>query len=253
MESLVAEHPLREGFSRQLMLALYRSGRQAEASNTYQRVRERLVEGARDGAGCCAQQMLKAILNQDASLVVAPRHEAGRRKTNNLPLLLTNFVGRGDELEQVKRLLSKHRLITLTGAGGVGKTRLSIQVAHELVNGYRDGTWLVELAPTNDPAAIPQVVATVLGVREQAGRPMVETLVDYLESRHILMLLDNCEHLVSAVAILTEVLLRHCPELRVLATSREALGISGELALAGTVSRATGSEPAVAPRGIDSL
>jgi predicted ATPase/class 3 adenylate cyclase/Tfp pilus assembly protein PilF len=147
---------------------------------------------------------------------------------NNLPLQLTSFIGREQEMAAVRQHLATSRLVTLTGAGGCGKTRLALQVAADLLEEYPDGVWLVELAALSDPTLVPQTMAAVLGVREEAGRPLLETLVEFLRSRHLLLVLDNCEHLLSACAHLVEELLRRCPNLRVLASSREALGITGE-------------------------
>jgi len=147
---------------------------------------------------------------------------------NNLPVQLTSFVGRGREMAEVKRLLNSTRLLMLTGTGGSGKTRLALQVAAELLDQYHDGVRLVELAPLSDPTLIPQTVASTLGVHEEPGRPLTETLADFLRPKSLLLLLDNCEHLLSPCAQLVDVLLRLCPTLRILATSREALGITGE-------------------------
>ena len=151
-------------------------------------------------------------------------------KTNNLPSLeLTSFVGRERELVDIKRLLSGSRLVTLMGPGGAGKTRLSLQVAADLIERFRHGVWLVELAPLSDPAVVVQTVATVFGVREMTGRPLIDSLIDYLRTRELLLVLDNCEHLVAASAHLANALLRGCPKLRILTTSREALGTAGEV------------------------
>jgi predicted ATPase/class 3 adenylate cyclase len=147
---------------------------------------------------------------------------------NNLPVQLTSFVGREREMEEVKRLLSQARLVTLLGPGGTGKTRLSLQVAAELLDAFADGVWLVELAPLADPQLVPQTVATVLGVREEPGQPLLTTLATHLRDKQALLVLDNCEHLVAASAQAAEALLRGCPRLRLLASSREALGIGGE-------------------------
>ncbi|HJS28691.1 MAG TPA: tetratricopeptide repeat protein [Anaerolineales bacterium] len=147
---------------------------------------------------------------------------------NNLPRQLTGFIGRERELDQVKRLLQAERLVTLVGPGGVGKTRLSIQAAMEVPAGYPDGVWLVELASLADPALLAQTVARVCGVREDSARPVLASLLDYLCSRRLLLLLDNCEHLVEACARLAADILQTCPEARILASSREALGVSGE-------------------------
>ena len=145
---------------------------------------------------------------------------------NNLPQQVTSFIGRETQVAEVKALLGKTRLLTLTGAGGAGKTRLSLQVAADLLDG--DGVWLVELAALTDPALVPQAVADVLGVKEQAGQPIQRTLVDWLKAKCLLLVLDNCEHLVAACASLAADLLRACPGVHILASSREALNVSGE-------------------------
>lgn len=149
---------------------------------------------------------------------------------HNFPLQLTSFVGREREQAELRRRLAATRLLTLTGAGGIGKTRLALEVAGALVDGHADGVWLVDLAPLADGALVPQAVASALGVRELPGRPLTEALADALRAREILLLLDNCEHLLPACAPLADRLLRACPRLRILATGREALGIAGETA-----------------------
>ncbi len=147
---------------------------------------------------------------------------------HNLPIQLTSFVGREHESAEVKRLLITSRLVTLTGTGGCGKTRLALKVAGDGLAEYSDGVWLVELAPVSDPALVPQTVAALLGVREEPGRPLAKTLADYLRPKSLLLILDNCEHLIEACASLAETFLRVCPNVKILATSREAFGIAGE-------------------------
>jgi predicted ATPase/class 3 adenylate cyclase/Tfp pilus assembly protein PilF len=147
---------------------------------------------------------------------------------NNLPVQLTSFIGREREMADVKRSLATTRLLTLTGPGGTGKTRLALQVAADLLGEYPDGVWLVELAALVEPALVPQAVASALGVREEPGRTLTETLADSLRPKQLLLVLDNCEHLVAASATLAHALLRACPQLQFLTTSREALGITGE-------------------------
>ena len=150
--------------------------------------------------------------------------------SNNLPVQLTTFVGRESEMGEVKQLLATTRLLTLTGAGGCGKTRLALEVAASLVDEYADGAWLVELASRSDPASLAQAVTTALGIREQPSRTVLATLLDHLRSKHLLLVLDNCEHLISACATLAETLLKACPQLKLLATSREGLRAAGEVA-----------------------
>jgi len=150
----------------------------------------------------------------------APRH--------NLPVQLTSFIGREKDLAAVRALARSTRLVTLTGVGGVGKTRLALQAADGLLAQFPGGAWMVEMASQTDAALVPDAVAGVLGVKEQAGRPVLATLIDHLRGRTILLILDNCEHLVAACARLAAALLAGCPNLTILATSRETLGIPGE-------------------------
>ncbi len=147
---------------------------------------------------------------------------------HNLPIQLTSFIGRAPEIAEVKRLLGSARLVTLTGSGGAGKTRLALQVAADVVDGYPDGVWLAEFASIADPALVPKTVASSLNVPEQPGRDMMETLVDALRPKALLLLLDNCEHLLAACRDLAAALLRKCPQVRILATSQEGLGVPGE-------------------------
>ncbi len=147
---------------------------------------------------------------------------------NNLPVELTSFIGRERETAEAKRLLSGTRLLTLIGPGGTGKTRLVTHVAADLLTDYPDGAWLVELAPLADPPLVLQTVATTFNLREAPNVPLAEMLVSYLRHRRALLMLDNCEHLIEACARLADDLLRACPRLTILASSREALGIRGE-------------------------
>ncbi|MFC9787977.1 ATP-binding protein [Rhodococcus sp. NPDC127528] len=156
---------------------------------------------------------------------------AVRGTVGNLPLDLTSFVGRRREVAEAKRLLSGSRLVTLSGIGGVGKTRLALRVAEDSRRAFEDGAWLVELGELHDPELLAETVVSALGLREQSAHPPRALLEDYLVSRHLLLVLDNCEHLIGAVAALTEGLLKACPKLTILATSREPLGIGGEATL----------------------
>ncbi|HZM25116.1 MAG TPA: adenylate/guanylate cyclase domain-containing protein, partial [Anaerolineales bacterium] len=147
---------------------------------------------------------------------------------NNLPVQLTSFIGREKEVEQIKKRLEKNRLVTLTGSGGVGKTRLSIQVASELLSAYPNGVWSVELAPITDPSLVTRTVCTALDMTPQGNMPPLDVLTEYLKSKKILLVVDNCEHLIDACAQLCDSLLHACPDLRIITSSREALGIDGE-------------------------
>jgi predicted ATPase/class 3 adenylate cyclase len=148
---------------------------------------------------------------------------------NNLPIQLTSFIGREKEIAEIKSLVEHNRLVTLTGSGGVGKTRHSLQVAAEVLDAFPDGAWLVELAPVSSPELVPQALASVLGVHEDQSRPLVAALQDHLQPKTILLLFDNCEHLLEACAQLADGLLHACPHLKILVSSREALGMAGEV------------------------
>ena len=157
-----------------------------------------------------------------------PDRRSTKSAPHNLPLQLTTFVGRTREKSEVTRLLASSRLLTLMGAGGAGKTRLALAVASDVLEQFPDGVWLVELAPLADPGLVPRAVAAVLGVADQGEGALLPALTDALRGRRLLVILDNCEHLIAAASQLAEALLRGCPDLRLLATSREALGIPGE-------------------------
>ena len=149
---------------------------------------------------------------------------------NNLPQQLTSFIGREHELAQVRKQLAETRLLTILGIGGLGKSRLSLQVAADVLNDYPDGVWFVELAPITDARLVPQVLASVLGVKEEAGRPVLEALVKFVKDRHLLLVLDNCEHLAHGCAELAKQLLESGPRMKILASSRERLNSRGEKA-----------------------
>ena len=149
-------------------------------------------------------------------------------KNHNLPVKLTSFIGRERELIEAQKKLAEARLLTLIGPGGTGKSRLSIQLGGEVLPAFSDGVWLVELAPLSDPTLITQTIASVFGLRENPERPLVDLVIDYLRAKQLLLVLDNCEHLIDDCARLAEGLLHNCPNLKILASSREALGISGE-------------------------
>jgi predicted ATPase/class 3 adenylate cyclase len=147
---------------------------------------------------------------------------------NNLPVQLTSFIGREHEMAEARERLASARLLTLIGPGGTGKTRLSLQLAADLLPTFPDGVWLAELAPLTDPALVVQTVGSVFHLREQLGMPLDELLIDYLREKSLLLVLDNCEHLIDACAHLADQLLRACNDLKMIVSSREALGIAGE-------------------------
>ena len=151
-----------------------------------------------------------------------------REQKTNLPTSLTSFIGREKEKAEIIKLVKKNRLVSLVGAGGIGKSRLSLQAGFAVLNDFPNGIWLVELAPLSDPALVPQVIATTLGLIEQSSRSPLNILRDFLQSKRTLLIIDNCEHLIQACAQLAETLLHACPDLHILATSREALGVAGE-------------------------
>jgi class 3 adenylate cyclase len=148
--------------------------------------------------------------------------------SHNLPVQLTSFVGRGAEIKDVRQILADNRLVTLTGAGGAGKTRLAIQTAAEITTEFADGAWYVDLAPITDPDLVPIAVARALGLPDQPGRSTMDTLVRFVGDRQMLIVLDNCEHLLDACAALVVALLGACRRLTLLATSREPIGVTGE-------------------------
>jgi predicted ATPase/DNA-binding SARP family transcriptional activator/DNA-binding CsgD family transcriptional regulator len=198
---------------------------------------ERLSDALSRGLGTEPTPATRRLRNEIATgrLLTTPPVDTSRDKEvpgvskHNLPAPMTSFVGREREMLEVKRLLPMTRLLTLAGAGGSGKTRLALEVASDLIGVYPDGVWMAELAPLSEPGLVAQEVAGALGVTERPGEQLADTLVDFLGKKEMLLVLDNCEHLVEVAARLAEYLLYSCPRLRVLATSREPLGIAGEV------------------------
>jgi hypothetical protein len=240
---VLAEDPVREEAHVGLMRLHSRHGRQVDALRQYERLEEVLFRelGAEPGAMSRAlreeiaanmfplPEGQQPVVSEPASPSEGQLEDGGESSKHNLPATRTSFVGREREMVELKRALAMTRLLTLTGAGGTGKTRLALEVARDLAGLYPDGVWLVELAALTQGALVPQVVAESLGVHEQPNRPLTATLAEALRAKKMLIVLDNCEHLVEAVAGLTDELLDACPKLRILTTSRERLNVAGEV------------------------
>jgi DNA-binding SARP family transcriptional activator len=223
LEGLVHDHPFREALWRHLMLALYRQGRQADALAAYHRARAQLDEHLGIEPGPELRELEAAILRQDVPEVARSAAQW------NLPVALTSFIGRAVELEEVGRLIDSNRLVTLTGVGGVGKTRLAIEAARAAAGTFDDGIWFVDQAPLADPELVAATVANVLGIAHPASSPPIASIANQLGDRRILLILDNCEHLRDACAELAAGLLAGAAGVHILATSRVTLGISGEV------------------------
>ncbi len=232
LDELVARHPLRERLRGAHMIALYRSGRQAEAVRTYNELRGKLAEDLGLDPGPSLAALYQAMLEQSPALqaVPAPPTLATRPRTN-LPAMLTDLVGRAPAVAELRGLLTERRLVTLTGPGGVGKTRLAIETAAQSAAAFPDGTWLVEMAGPSPVTALSPAdeVMSVIGIRNDSSASAADLLRDALRDSRSLLVLDNCEHLIGEVATLAARLLQSAPELRVMVTSREPLMIAGEV------------------------
>jgi predicted ATPase/DNA-binding SARP family transcriptional activator/DNA-binding CsgD family transcriptional regulator len=232
LRSAVAQESTDEDVHVALMRLYALSGQRLEALRQYERLRKMLarqLDTIPSDASRRVYEEIRAGRSLAAPFVCGTSEIPVDEARHNLPTPLTSFVGREKEVLEIKRSLSMTRLMTLTGAGGSGKTRLALEVARELVGAYPDGVWLVELAALSDPTLVARAVAATLGVREQPDRSLMQTLCSHLGSRRMLLVLDNCEHLVDAAAWLAKDLLHASPRLTILATSREPLGISGEI------------------------
>jgi len=263
LDELVSTHPLRERFWGQRILALYRSGRQADALHAYQEIRDRLADELGIDPSPDLRRLHEAILRQEPALDAQP--PAGPRRPPAadqgppgtsagelaagappgtpadpwpgrpdglpaawLPTETTSFIGREDELNTIEELLALSRLLTLTGPSGSGKTRLALRAGAQAAGRYRDGVWLVELAPLAHSELVVPAVASALAVREEPGRALLDSVTSRLAGSEAMLIVDNCEHVLDAAAEAITALLRACPALRILATSQSRLSVSGE-------------------------
>jgi DNA-binding SARP family transcriptional activator len=232
LRKATSEEPTLEEAHASIMRLHALSGRPEHALAQYERLRNAL----QSGIGTRPAEATRRLRDEIAAGTLLPTPPAGPAQSvpsddakHNLTAPMSSFVGREREMVEIKRALSMTRLLTLTGAGGTGKTRLALEVARDLVGSYPDGVWLVELAPLSEEGLVAQVVANALGVQERPGEPLVGTLAEALETKEMLLMLDNCEHLIGEAMRMVDALLASCVRLKVLATGREPLGVSGEV------------------------
>ncbi len=234
-------HPLDERLAGQLMLAQYRCGRQADALQTYRQMRDRLVEELGVDPSPSLREVHQQILDGDPGFDLAVSKRAAAKPDSAAPLVVadtrphadlprrgTSFIGREQQVLHVTAALRQGPLVTLTGVGGTGKTRLAREAVALDQERFSDGVWFCELAPLDDGAAVSHAVAAALRLQQQHGMGIGETVIEYLRPRELLLVVDNCEHVLDAAARLLDQIVRHCPRVSVLATSREALGVEGE-------------------------
>ena len=225
---LITLDPLDESAHRVLMEVYLQAGQPSAALKQYQ----------------ACEQILRKELNLDPQPETRALHKKIRKgevkatpvetkiesiaPLNNLPSEFSTFIGREHQLDQITNLIKKHRLITLVGAGGIGKTRLAVQVGQKLLDGFPNGVWFIALDSLSDPDLVPQTVASVFDIRESPDNPLMDKLIEFLQPKSSLLILDNCEHLLEACAHLVTVILKHCPKIKILSTSRVTLNIAGE-------------------------
>lgn len=227
VEKLCEEHPYRERLWGLLARTLYRAGRQADALSTFTQLRVALVEELGLNLSPEMSRLEEQILLQDPAL-----DPDAPPPPTNVPLPVSSFVGRIDEVALLEKAIHEHRLITVVGPGGAGKTRLAIETAHNVRGSFRDGVWFVDLAQVAEPELVPQAVADALQTAERPGIDLAMSIGEYLQPRTTLLVLDNCEHVVDTTATLALALLAMAPNLKVLATSRQALDRDGEVRIA---------------------
>lgn len=241
LELLTAEHPYREELRALQMLALYRSGRQADALKAFQVTRQLLAEDLGIDPSTELQELEQRILEHDSSL--GPSRPTRPSTHASLPIRGSDLVGRDDDLEAVLGLLADSSLVTLTGVGGCGKTRLALEVAHRAAPHHPEGVFFVDLTRINDDDAVLSAVIGAIGL-EITSATEGEELVSFLRPRKLLLVMDNCEHVLDGVAYVLDLLLEGCPDLTVLATSREAIAVRGEISWRVPSLDATGADSA---------
>jgi predicted ATPase/DNA-binding SARP family transcriptional activator len=220
------QHPLRESLWASLITAQYRAGLQADALRSYEQMRSMLADALGLDPSSELQDLQRRVLQHDLGPTQADT--AGRRVRHNLPTLVTPLIDSSDRMASVIGLLQDHRLVTLTGAGGVGKTRMAVELGWSCLEQFDAGVWMVELAPVTNEDAVTGTFASALGIHPQEGFTLVDSIVDWLQGRELLVIIDNCEHVPGSVADLLNVVLPRCPSTKVLATSRQPVGVGGE-------------------------
>ena len=228
---LITLDPLDESAHRQLMQVYMQAGQHSAALKQYQACEQLLRKELGVDPQPETRDLYKKIRKRDIKPTQAVRPAESTQAPHNLPLQLSSFIGREKELKAIGKRITGNRLVTLVGAGGIGKTSLALQTGHKLLKDYPDGVWFIALDSLSDPALVTQTVASIFDIRERADSPLLELLTNALRTKNALLIFDNSEHLLDACAQLITQLLQTCPSLKILATSREPLGLAGEAIL----------------------
>src|SRR5215212_6400825 len=225
---LIALDPLNESSHRQLMQVYIQAGQHSAALKQYQICEETLRKELGIDPQPETRELYKKIRKRDIKPVQVEKSKERRAPSHNLPHQISSFIGREKEQKAIAKLIAGNRLVTLVGTGGIGKTSLALQIGHKLIHEYPDGVWFVALDSLSDPALVPQTVAAIFDIRERSDASILDLLTNSLRVQRALLIFDNSEHLLDACAQLITTLLKYCPGLKILATSREAFGIAGE-------------------------
>ena len=232
-----SQHPLREGLWAMLMTAQYRAGQQAAALRSYEQLRTLLADSLGLDPSIELQDLQRRLLQHDPTLAPDVTVDSDDQPTeaprtrHRLPAPAAALIDSTDQVGTAKRLLRSHRLVTLTGAGGIGKTRLAVELGWSCLDQFDDGVWMIELAPVANAESIPVAVASTLSIPLQNGMTHIESIIDWLSGRHAMLILDNCEHVLDGARPLLSQLVAHCPTMTFVATSRQPLDVSGERVL----------------------